>query len=31
MYGKRGVVCTVLKEGEVQVGDTVTLVRGERA
>jgi MOSC domain-containing protein YiiM len=27
MMGKRGVICTVLKEGHVQVGDRVALVR----
>jgi hypothetical protein len=27
LMGKRGVICTVLKEGDVKVGDTVSLVR----
>lgn len=28
LMGKRGVICTVLKEGEVSVGDKVTLLSG---
>jgi MOSC domain-containing protein YiiM len=27
LYGKRGVICEVLREGTVEVGDAVTLVR----
>ena len=29
LMGRRGVICTVLKEGQVQVGDAVSLVRSE--
>jgi hypothetical protein len=29
MYGKRGVICTVLQEGHVREGDTVWLVRSK--
>jgi hypothetical protein len=28
LFGKRGLLCTVLREGTVRVGDTVELVRG---
>jgi MOSC domain-containing protein YiiM len=27
LYGKRGVICTVLKEGPVQVGDRIEVIR----
>ncbi len=30
MFGRRGVICTVLKEGAARVGDRVVLIRKER-